>query len=196
LRSAFSDDLARLNRLDEAGFDGWLFRRGMLFNESDNWWSGEPRRTPHEGLDFYRYRTIDGEVRNLDDSALIPAAFDGDIVKMESDHLGISIFMRHDIADDAGRRLYTIYGHSKPKYTARHNLEIKAGDVIGTIAAVDTGRRSPPHLHITMAWAPHDIAPDRLSWETIGGDDTIELIDPLDVIECKYAIIENDSTEG
>jgi hypothetical protein len=64
------------------------------------------------------------------------------------------------------------------------------GDVIATIAGAGNRKASiPPHLHISIAWIPKSIPYERLNWETISAAGNVILLDPLQIMDCKYTVV-------
>ena len=99
LKSSFFQYLVAINRPHLDNFKQWIFLPGMLFNSGEKWWGDQGRRaTPHEGLDLCSFAEIDGNIKNLDPHTKIPAAFAGEIVKIDPDFLGpIHIYQPWDI---------------------------------------------------------------------------------------------------
>jgi len=165
----------------------------MLFGSDHMWWGDMGKRnTPHEGLDFHLYRTVDGNIKSLDEKTLVPALFSGIIANICPDFLGMSVFISHDNYHENDSRLFTIYGHINPADNIHPGLKVNEGDVIGTIAdTAKTGSKAPPHLHLTLSWISDTVSPSRLDWQTITDSLKVKLLDPLDIIKCPYLIIEN-----
>ena len=114
-KTSFSEQLLECNGLREAGFDQWAFSPGMLFKAPGKWWGDRGTRArPHEGIDLCLYTDETGRPFALDESTRIPVMFDGEIIKIEEDFLGQSVYVAHAIDDGHGRRLWTIYGHTRP----------------------------------------------------------------------------------
>jgi len=162
----------------------------MLFGSCSSWWGDrEKRHRPHEGLDLCVYLTDKGVLCYLDEKIIIPAIFKGRVVRLIDDFLGSSVFVRHDIHNENGSSLYTIYGHMKPDTS--EGLKMNEGDIIGTIATAKRKNEAIPHLHISVAWIPDTIESQDLTWQNIGDDHEILLIDPLRVIRLPRSISEN-----
>ena len=190
-KTAFSKYLIEYNGLYELGFEEWVFRPGMLFNAWHRWWVDEGSRDrPHEGLDLCLYRDEDGRIHSINKGAEIPMMYEGEIVKIHDDFLGKSVYASHDIYDDDGNQLYTIYGHVQLHGGVGEGKSLGEGDGIATIP--DAGRKRvdiPVHLHISVAWIPDSLPHDRLGWEVVGDPSVVTLVDPLEVIDCKYTVI-------
>jgi murein DD-endopeptidase MepM/ murein hydrolase activator NlpD len=184
LHSPFMKFLVAHNRPRLDGFAHWLFHPGMLFGAQLKWWGDQGRRpAPHEGLDLYRFADAAGRTQALDQLTQIPAAFAGRVVKILPDFLGQSIFMSHAVFAPDGRQLITAFGHTVPRDFLPIGAAVAAGEIIAAISGF-SGKAAdlPPHLHLTFAWAPADLSPAQLTWENLGRDAAITLIDPLPVI--------------
>jgi murein DD-endopeptidase MepM/ murein hydrolase activator NlpD len=185
----FTRFLAEYNRLDETGFEKWIFYAGMLFNSPEKWWGNRGNRAnPHEGLDICFYRNKKGELLRLDETTKIPALYDGEIVKIGDDFLGKSVYMRHAVFDGRGNQLYTAYGHTNP-CDIRVGGVAKEGDIVGTIGKIRKKTPLIPHLHISVAWIPAQYPPEQLDWPIIGDPDISVLLDPLKIISCDYEVL-------
>ncbi|KKO20402.1 MAG: M23 family metallopeptidase [Candidatus Brocadia sp.] len=189
-KSRFIEFLIRHNELDQSGFEEWVFYPGMLFHSQDKWWEdGGVRQRPHEGVDFCFYRDAAGQFHNLDKKTKIPVMYDGEIVNIQDDFLGKSLFLRHDISDNYGNRLYTMYGHTSPYRGAEVGRIFREGETIAAIA--DAERKNTQiasHLHISVAWLQKSFPHERLDWKTINDDRVVTLCDPLEFIERKYKV--------
>jgi murein DD-endopeptidase MepM/ murein hydrolase activator NlpD len=179
--SRFGEDLLAANQGQLAGFRRWVLKPGMLFGAGEQWWGERRRRpTPHEGLDLCCFEDATGRRQRLDSDTRIPATFAGRIIRITPDFLGKSVYLSHEIFSAAGLKLHTIYGHLQPRPALKVGREVAAGEIIGTIAAGPDRPKAPsaPHLHITLAWLPVPLAPERLDWPNLGRDPAITLIDP------------------
>jgi hypothetical protein len=184
LHSPFMEFMVAHNRPRLDGFANWGFHPGMLFGAAIKWWGDQGRRpAPHEGLDLYRFADAAGLTKTVDQLTIIPAAFAGQVVKIHRDFLGQSIFMSHAIFVPDGRRLITAFGHTVPREILPIGGPVAAGEIIATISGFP-GKATDllPHLHLTFAWAPEDVSPAQLTWENLGNDPGITLIDPLPAI--------------
>ncbi len=181
IKSRFLEYLLANNQPYMAGFKKWIFQSGMLFNSSEQWWGEKkPRPTPHEGIDLCCFEDATGTIREVNGGIKIPAAFAGQIRKIENDYLGKSIFISHDIFDEKKGQLYTIYGHTNPGAALKAPRSVAEGEIIGVIAD-SPGRKTSllPHLHITVAWISPQVPIELVTWQNIAGDDRITLLDPL-----------------
>ena len=184
INSSFFDYLLASNRPYMAGFKKWLLQPGMLFNSQETWWGEKkPRATPHEGLDLCCFEDLTGQIKKLDKNIQIPATFAGKIVKIGHDFLGKSIYLSHEIFAADGRQLYTAYGHTEPLAAMQAGKVVEAGEIIAAVAAgPGKSTKIPSHLHLTLAWIPVSLPPDRLNWQNLGADRTIRLIDPRSIL--------------
>ena len=189
-RTAFNQHLIWRNGLERLGFEQWVFYPGMLFEAEYGWWGDMRRReSPHEGLDLCIYADNEGQRHSLDESTKVPLTYDGEIVKIDDDFLGKSIYVSHGIYDRAGNRLHTIYGHTSPCDEVRRGKAFTEGDIIATIAHAGHGKASiPSHLHMSIAWIPKSITYEGLNWENMSAPGNAILLDPLQVMDCRYTV--------
>ena len=179
--SSFRQALVKLNRLDRQGFRRWVLQPGMEFATRNKWWEDTGQRpAPHEGLDFCCFADRRGRLVNLNEKTLVPAMYDGTVVRMIKDFLGESILVQHGHYD-RGKSLYSIYAHTVPLETLQAGSRVKAGEPLATICA--TGKKlMRPHLHLSVAWADESAA-DALEWQNINDTDHIVLCNPLDFFD-------------
>jgi len=191
VRGRFFEYLLAVNRQQLDGFKHWLFHPGMLFQSHQQWWGAKkPRPAPHEGLDLCWFADLGGNRRHLDGAVSVPATFPGLIVKIHRDFLGQSIYVGHDLWDPAGRRLHTVYGHTRPRADLGTGQEVGAGDIIAAISP--SPRRLtqvPAHLHLTLAWIPGSLNPAGLTWDNLGVEPTISLLNPLTVFPTPFVVL-------
>ena len=184
IHSQFMESMLERNRPRMDGFKGWVFHPGMLFQALGKWWGDQaPRAVPHEGLDLYSFETAGGRVQTVDQQTQIPAAFAGQVVKIDRDFLGKSIYISHAIYTAGGRQLLSAVGHTVPRDRLQTGQQVAAGEIIAVVAGVPGNKTDlPPHVHLTFAWVPKDFRLDQLTWKNLGHDPGIRLIDPLAVI--------------
>ncbi|MFO0794782.1 MAG: peptidoglycan DD-metalloendopeptidase family protein [Candidatus Brocadiaceae bacterium] len=187
-KSRFNEFLLTHNDLHKYGFEAWVFYSGMLFNDLYKWWGeGGVRRRPHEGLDICFYQDTGGNIHRLNEKIKIPAIYDGEIVRIGDDFLGKSVYVSHNIYNDTGNKLHTIYGHTNPYSGINMGRILNEGDILATIA--ETNKRGTtifPHVHISVAWLPESFPKEQLEWETIYTSRAVILYNPLELMDCKY----------
>lgn len=191
-KTLFNEHLVTCNGLRRAGFDQWAFYPGMLFGAREKWWGDRGRRPrPHEGIDLCLYTDKAGKPFRLDASSRIPVMLDGEIVKIEEDFLGESIYVGHAIDDGLGRRLWTMYGHTKPAEHVRAGRGVRQGEIIAILTKVDEETTALfTHLHLSMAWVSTAIALHEINWETLHDPSISILLDPLHAMSCPYRILD------
>ncbi|MFP4641445.1 MAG: peptidoglycan DD-metalloendopeptidase family protein [Dehalococcoidia bacterium] len=186
----FHERMVFHNSLDDAGFEEWIFHPAMLFGSYDKWWGDLGKRgRAHEGLDLCLYRTGEGNIYYLNRETEVPVICAGQVVKVNDDFLGESVFVSHSAYNSNGCQLHTIYGHIKPHDYICSGERVGEGDIIGSLTdARKSGGGVPYHLHISIAWIPKTFSPQELGWQTVGDNTEVVLLDPLRVIECPYSI--------
>ena len=182
-KSKFFDYLLASNGPALAGFKSWLFQPGMEFNSRRTWWGEkQPRSRPHEGLDLCCFEDSRGQFRQVGPDLQIPATLAGKILKLAGDFLGESIYL----AMRSWRQ--TAGGCAPPMATpgrwpnCRSANRWPRGKSSRRWPPPGKKTRVPPHLHLTLAWIPLALDPDRLDWQNLGRDPAITLIDPLAVL--------------
>ncbi len=190
LSGRFFDILLQVNRPRLDGFKQWLFHPGMLFQARQQWWGKEASRpTLHEGLDLCWFEDDAGNRLALDHTTMIPTPFTGTVVKISRDFLGQSIFLVHDTYLAVDRRLYTAMGHTSPRKGLAEGQSISEGEIIASVANPIRKTTVPPHLHLTLAVIPDNVAYDQLIWNYLGAAQDITLLDPLAVFPTTFLII-------
>jgi len=193
--SRFNQDFLGLNALEERGFIRWVFHPGMLFASSETWWQATgPRKNPHEGIDFCFFRDNKKQIHSLGAALKVPVMFDGRVVKIDDDFLGKSVFVRHTINDANEMQLCSFYGHTRPLPETVRGADVQAGSAIAAIA--DTGHtknKMLPHLHVSVGWIEKGYPCEQLSWEIIGNPGVVRLMDPLELMSCRYETIPHET---
>jgi murein DD-endopeptidase MepM/ murein hydrolase activator NlpD len=184
LHSKFMEFMVERNRPRMDGFRQWVLQPGMRFQAAAKWWGNRGHRAaPHEGLDLYSFEDANGRVKTLDRHTQIPAAFAGEVAKVEPDFLGQSIYLRHASFSAGGDCLFSIYGHTVPRSSIQTGQQVAEGEVIGVISTFPGKKTSlSPHLHITFAWVPVGLPLDHLDWKNLGQEPAIILVDPLEIL--------------
>jgi murein DD-endopeptidase MepM/ murein hydrolase activator NlpD len=194
-RTLFSDRLVECNGLRKAGFEEWAFYPGMLFGARRKWWGDRGRRLrPHEGIDLCFFAGKAAGHFRLDESSRIPAMFDGEVLGVEEDFLGRSLFLGHDIDDGQGRRLFTIYGHTAPGSRVRTGRRLRQGEILGSLSKTDGNPAGVlPHLHLSMAWVSTACGPDGIDWARLHAPGVAVFLDPLHAIEGPHKTLRSDA---
>ncbi len=189
-KSAFNSFFIKRNSdLNTHGFKEWIFYPGMLFHNTEAWWTDNNLRpTPHEGIDLCFYRDNAGQVRRIASGTNIPVTYNGEIVHIHDDFLGKSIYVKHIINNKRGDALHTIYGHTIPHNHFVTGKRAHEGDIIAEVAAISESSKVLPHIHITMAWIPESLPCKKLNWDTIWTSKSVALCNPLDHIDIKYTL--------
>ena len=187
-QSGFCECLQLTNHLDVVE---WMFEPGMLFQSSATWWGDRGNRLrPHEGLDLRLFRTSANRVASLPPGSLIPALYNGEVVRIINDFLGRTIFVRHRQHGSAGRDLYTVYGHVEPRAALSAGVFVNGGEGIAHLATRGKGETGPPpHLHLTASWITLEVDALQLDWKLMGRQKEVSLVDPLSLIGCRYALL-------
>lgn len=185
--SAFHQTLIRENSLDRDGFAGWLFCAGMLFLSRAAWWGDRGRRSsPHEGIDLLLYRNGAGTLLALGQQTRVPVLYDGTVVCMVKDFLGISVFVEHAFPD-RDRPLISIYGHTLPFPHVQPGTRLKEGEIIGTLGGRSGSVR--PHLHLSTGRVAHRTLCSGLDWKRVNDPEAFALIDPLPLLGGAYELV-------
>ena len=189
-KSNFSALLITSNGIDIKGFHQWAFYPGMLFQSEAKWWGDWGiRKRPHEGLDLCLYQDTDGILQSLDAGVHIPVLYEGTVVRLIDDYIGKTVFVLHDMYDTNQNQLCSIYGHTDPCETIEAATPVQEGSVIATISdGAGRGAQMSSHLHLSIAWVPKVYDYQQLNWETLDHSEVM-LRNPLDFIECHYAIL-------
>jgi len=183
----FFNALKESNRLKT--FKEWFFYQGMLFGSLETWWgTARCRPSPHEGLDIGFYKDTTGKLRCLEPGFKVPAVADGVVYEIsDDDFLGKSIFVRHEIYNETGNILHSVYAHSIPNGISV-NENVCKGDVIATVSDItDRNLAVSSHLHISMIWLPESYPKNLLKWQLMPKAKEVFLSDPFDYLDCSYS---------
>lgn len=191
-KSRFNEYIIQKNGLDAVGFECWIFCPGMLFNTLDKWWGDRERRDrAHEGLDLCLYRDRRGRILRLDEKTKIPVMYDGIVVKMINDFLGMSVIVEHGLSETDESKFCTIYAHTTPRADLRAGRTVREGEIVATLANSSRSKDNIlPHLHVSLGWSSKVVSYDDLDWDKIGVWNTLTLLDPLCVIDWPYLELE------
>ncbi len=191
-KSRFAENLVQHNGLALLGFREWAFCRGMLFDAEDGWWGSPKKRDRlHEGLDLCLYTDGEGRWRTLGGGAKVPVIYTGQIVKIEDDFLGKSVYVKHDFRDGSGNILCSVYGHTSPAPGIGPDVAVAEGQVIATV--VDTAGKkaaAPPHLHVSVVWTPESLPLADLTWATISARRSVKPVDPLEFLALPHELLD------
>jgi len=150
-QSSFTEIFVRLNRLDKLGVTRWIFVPGMEFATRNKSWERIERTTPHEGLDICCFEGTGGQVVDLAENTLVPAIYNGTVIKIFNYFLGFFILVAHNF-QDSGKTLYSIYAHTHPVKTLKASTLINGGDPIATICP--TEQKKSQHTFISPLSGP------------------------------------------
>ena len=151
----------------------------MGFQDTSLWWGeGKKRFTPHEGVDFVRFRDRNGKVRNLVCALAVPTIFPGELTRLHRDFLAWSLYIKHPQFVLPGHVLYTVYGHLQPGKKVCVGRRVVAGEVVGSLEKYRLNNTVPLHLHLTIAWISEVVTPEELSWQLLNDRDLVTLVDP------------------
>jgi murein DD-endopeptidase MepM/ murein hydrolase activator NlpD len=194
----FCEILVRENALDKRGFKQWVFCAGMLFEAWDKWWGDRGKRgSPHEGVDFCFYRDRQGRLRRLSQVTRIPVMYDGVVAGIIPDFLGKSVIVRHPCHRGRGGELVSIYAHTKPNDDIDVGTAVTEGQLIATLAHAErTTAGTGPHLHLSLGWTIKGYSWKSFDWKTIETSNTLHLVDPLQVMDCRYFTLEAAERDG
>jgi len=188
--SRFAEYIVRENGLDRRGFKEWVFLRTMLFSAEGKWWGDRGKRTsPHEGLDICLFSDASRSLLRLKEETRIPAMYDGQVVAIIDDFLGVSIVLEHGLTDHGGTFL-TIYGHVVVREGLCAGKAVREAEVIGTL--VDPGMSRGDiysHLHVSLARPSVSASYAGLTWRDLNDSQLYTMIDPLAVIGGPYRVI-------
>jgi hypothetical protein len=160
-------------------FQQWSWRPGTGFQDTDLWWGKEKKRiTPHEGVDFVRYRDRNGKSWSLAGGLAVPTIFPGELAWCHQDFLARSLYIKHPQFELSGRVLYTVFGHLQPLEKESVGRRVAAGEVVGSLEKYQQNNIVPLHVHLTIAWIPEVIAPEDLSWQLLNDRELVTLVDP------------------
>jgi len=165
----------------------------MLFASTEKWWGDKgKRKIPHEGLDLCFFVDRQKKILSLRKGIKIPVMNHGTIVKIMNDYLGKSIVIEHGLENSDHKTFITIYGHTIPNKHLCIGEKVASGDCIATLADTRESLSGlPSHLHISAGWLSKELSYDQLDWNMIGGSKLLTLIDPVDLINFPYPILEN-----
>ncbi len=179
IESNYSHYLVSQNHLYGQGFCDWIFAKGTLFGEKEQWWDilGE-RPTSHEGVDICAFNDSGGQQIMLDDSFAVPVMFDGKVIDMFDDFLGKTLIVEHDYMAE-GYQLHSMYGHVLPGKHMLVGKKVEACEVIAKLAPKNHPQITP-HLHLSVLMVEKSYA-EPVRWQSIQSNG-LKLCNPLDYI--------------
>ena len=114
------------------------------------------------------------------------------VVSIINDFLGSSVIVEHAFPGRDAGRVCTIYGHVNPLKGLHIGMELNQGNIMGTLADPgQSGFKVMPHLHISVGRASKPISYDLLNWDTMGSSGALTLLDPLNIINWQYQILDD-----
>ena len=191
----FHEMLIEENALDKMGFDRWVFCPGMLFNSMKKWWGDQGQRDfPHEGVDFCLYQDSSERILRIDEKNRIPVIYDGVVKAIFKDYLGQAVIIEHDRLVEDGRKLLSIYAHTHPRPHIRIGVKVYEGDIIASLADTSGSKANIiPHLHFSLGLPSPSLSFDAFFWNIIRKPDLVTLLDPLDVVDIPYQVLNPDN---
>jgi murein DD-endopeptidase MepM/ murein hydrolase activator NlpD len=193
-KTRFTEMLIEENGLDQSGFESWIFCPGMLFSSPLKWWGDHGRRDfPHEGIDLCLYRDRNGCTLRLDEKSRIPVMHDGVVKAIFTDYLGKAVIIEHEPPESRNGRFLSVYAHTEPRTGVQIGVMVKEGDIIANVA--DTSRSKAkiiPHLHFSLGLPSPSLSYDPFVWNIMRNPDLITLLDPLEVIDWPYQLLDPD----
>jgi murein DD-endopeptidase MepM/ murein hydrolase activator NlpD len=184
IRTRFTEMLIAANGIDPDAFQSWAFCPGMLFGSLDKWWGDHGERDfPHEGIDLCLYRDTFGNLVQLNDETRIPVMHDGAVKAMFVDFLGQAVIIEHDDPAGEAGSYFSAYAHTKPGDEIKPGFQLKAGDIIGTIADTSNSKAGIlPHLHFTLGRPSPKISYGNFVWNIMRDPEKVSLLDPIPLI--------------
>lgn len=179
IRSGFTQRTVALNRLGELDFKAWSFRSGMSYANSNKWWGDRGARlAPHEGTDIAAFVDGRGTEHWLTTETIVPPLFEGRLVLVAGDFLGLTIIAAHDIINRHHQTLHTFYAHLSPLQVLTGDAPLHADRGMATIAA---GNRTniPAHLHLSAAWVSPAFPLAGFTWPDFTERPGFQPCDPL-----------------
>jgi hypothetical protein len=196
-QTRFTQRILEKNHWDDRKISEWMFAPGMVFGSMDKWWGDAgKRKLPHEGLDLCLYQGCDGRIHSLEPATLIPAMFDGRVMKIMKDFLGMTMIMEHDPMDESDGKFLTIYGHANPAAGMETGCRVKQGDIVCSISW-SAQIKTPglvPHLHMTAGRCSSKLPYDRLDWDVIPATPLLTLLDPMPLLDWPSGIQEAETS--
>lgn len=175
------DDNCYLRRFQScnqtASLHKFIFLKGMLFSDPDQWWNTKKRPCYHEGLDIATFLDFSATIQFFPAKTLVPVLLSGTAVHKHRDFLGHTLYVRHSQLRKQDKILHSIYAHIDIADDLRETIRSEA--IIASLSKVASPRIISPHMHISIAWIEENIKFEDISWENISGHPGIQLVDPI-----------------
>jgi len=179
----FSEYLATIARINNLGMGQpveWLFHTGMLFSTREKWWGDfKSRASAHEGIDITYFRTKPREVCRFDDTIIIPAMEDGQIINICNDFLGKTLVVDLENNEDSDIRVFLAYAHILPEKELIEGDRLKKNDIIARVCDTGKNPQLPPHLHFSCFEVKKHILPEYLNWTLFSASADVNPIHPV-----------------
>ena len=190
-KGGFYQFLVSANQLEKnLGYGSLLFFPGMLFESRQKWWGrGGMRDQSHEGVDICFFADACGKRFRLDETIRIPAAFDGQVVRIIPDFLGSTVILAHQ-TEETGAFLFILYAHIRPDAGLCKGRHLSAGQTFAAIAPPLANKVMPPHLHLSMMDARSTPQLESLDWPLLNGLDRSRFMDPLEMIDGNWQMMD------
>ena len=192
-RTRFTANLIEANGFDSGDFMCWVFAPGMLFKAPDKWWGDYGRRDfPHEGLDFCLFRHAAGHLHRLDEGTRIPVMHDGCVRALFTDYLGQAVVIEHERIPGLPAKAISIYAHTKPENGILPGVNVRAGEIIASIAGTGHSKTNIlPHLHLSLGRPSPDIVYEPFVWNQMRDPDRVTLFDPLSLVDWPCELLDS-----
>lgn len=169
-----------------------------MFNATFKWWGDRGQRyKPHEGIDLCLYMDGRNRMLRINGEIRIPVLYDGVIVRIIDDFLGKTVIAEHRLSDSDNDKFYTIFGHVQPNDRLCEGKKVEQGEIFASLTATIHSKTAiVPHVHISLGRPSKPIAYDRLDWETINDPRIFVLLDPIDLVDGNYTVLEDADIKG
>ena len=91
----------------------------------------------------------------------------------------------------AGMVLCSLFAHVRAE--RRQGERVRAGERLCSVAPSPTS--APAHLHLSLAWLPHALLSEQLTWKALVTDARVDFVDPLAHVDSRLWTI-SDEGEG
>lgn len=178
--SEYLTAIAHINRLGNGRRVEWLFHTGMLFSTRDKWWGDfGTRSSAHEGIDITYFRTRPREICRFDDTIIIPAMEDGQIINICDDFLGRTLVVEPVNHEFAGTRVIYTYAHILPESRLIIGHRIKKNEAVARVCDTRKNPKLTPHLHFSCFEIEKGVLPEDLNWDLFSKSTSLTPIHPV-----------------